>query len=123
MFSVDNDDAVAPFSGGSFAADDAGSVGGIADEGGRMSNPPGEVRIFKSSLDDFITTLINYFKASKSSASSTSPNRAVASAPIYGEIVGCCGRAPNLHYFRKGQKCCSDGEVVDANAPCDIDFL
>ena len=62
-------------------------------------------------------------KASMSIASSTSPNRAVASAPIYGEIVGCCGRAPNLHYFRKGQKCCSDGEVVDANAPCDIDFL
>jgi len=100
---VDNDDGVAPFSGGSFASDDAGSVGGVADEGGRMSGPPGE--------------------SSKSSASSTSPNRAVASAPIYGEIVGCCGRAPNLHYFRKGQKCCSDGEVVDANAPCDIDFL
>ena len=46
-FSVDNDDGVAPFSGGSFAADDAGSVGGIADEGGRMSGPPGEVRIFE----------------------------------------------------------------------------
>jgi len=53
----------------------------------------------------------------------TSPNRVVQSAPIYGEIVGCCGRAPNLHYFRKGQKCCQDGEVVDGKAPCNVDFL
>ena len=50
-------------------------------------------------------------------------NPVVASAPIYGEIVGCCGRAPNLHYFREGQKCCTDGEIVDANAPCGIEFL
>lgn len=53
----------------------------------------------------------------------TSPNQVVSSAPIYGEIVGCCGRSPTLHYFRKGQKCCSDGEVVDENAPCNVDFL
>ena len=44
--SVDTDDGVAPFSGGSFAADNDGSVGGIADEGGRMSGPPGEVCFF-----------------------------------------------------------------------------
>ena len=55
MFSVDNDDAVAPFSGGSFAADDDGYVGGVADEGGRMSGPPGEVRIFKNSTRIFLT--------------------------------------------------------------------
>ena len=24
------------------------------------------------------------------------------SAPIYGPIIGCCGRAPNVHYFREG---------------------
>lgn len=56
-------------------------------------------------------------------ASETSPNRVVQSAPIYGEIIGCCGRSPNLHYFRKGQKCCPDGEVVDGKAPCGVDFL
>ena len=63
------------------------------------------------------------FKGVSGGASGTSPNRVVASAPIYGEIVGCCGRAPNLHYFRKGQKCCPDGEVVDGKAPCGVDFL
>ena len=26
------------------------------------------------------------------------------SAPIYGPIIGCCGRAPNVHYFREGNK-------------------
>lgn len=52
-----------------------------------------------------------------------SKNPVVASAPIYGEIVGCCGRSPDLHYFRRGQRCCTDGEIVDASAPCGIDFL
>lgn len=41
----------------------------------------------------------------------------------HGEIVGCCGRAPKIHYFRRGQKCCSDGQITDLNAPCNIDFL
>lgn len=50
-------------------------------------------------------------------------NRVVSSAPIYGEIVGCCGRSPEVHYFRQGQKCCGDGEIVDYNAPCGMDFL
>ena len=22
--------------------------------------------------------------------------------PIYGQIIGCCGRAPDVHYFREG---------------------
>ena len=42
--------------------------------------------------------------------------------PIYGPIIGCCGRFPTVHYFRKGQKCCADGQVTDAKAPCDSDF-
>jgi len=50
-------------------------------------------------------------------------NRVVSSAPIYGEIIGCCGRSPEVHYFRQGQKCCADGEIVDLHAPCSIDFL
>lgn len=49
-------------------------------------------------------------------------NRVVSSV-IYGEINGCCGRSPNVHYFREGQKCCGDGEIVDFNAPCSMDFL
>jgi hypothetical protein len=57
------------------------------------------------------------------SATNQSKNQVVASAPIYGEIVGCCGRSPDLHYFRRGQRCCTDGEIVDASAPCGIDFL
>jgi len=46
----------------------------------------------------------------------------VQSAPIYGPIAGCCGRAPNVHYYREGQRCCLDGEIVDLNAPCTMDF-
>mgnify|MGYP000399096346 CR=1 FL=1 len=46
----------------------------------------------------------------------------VQSAPIYGAISGCCGRAPNVHYYREGQRCCVDGEIVDMNAPCSMDF-
>lgn len=45
------------------------------------------------------------------------------SAPIYGAIVGCCGRAPYVHYYRQGQRCCPDGQVVDARAPCDIEIM
>lgn len=58
-----------------------------------------------------------------SSAGGVTINRVVSSAPIYGAIIGCCGRAPNVHYFREGQKCCNDGEIVDFNAPCNMDFL
>jgi len=46
----------------------------------------------------------------------------VQSAPIYGPIAGCCGRAPNVHYYREGQRCCVDGEIVDLTAPCTMDF-
>lgn len=56
-------------------------------------------------------------------AGSVTINRVVSSAPIYGEIIGCCGRAPDVHYFRQGQKCCGDGEIVDYNAPCSMEFL
>ena len=45
-----------------------------------------------------------------------------ASAPIYGPIIGCCGRAPKVHFFRQGQRCCLDGEIVDERAPCSMDF-
>ena len=31
-------------------------------------------------------------------------------------------RAPNVHYYREGQRCCLDGEIVDLNAPCTMDF-
>jgi len=58
-------------------------------------------------------------KIVRSSAQSPKP----PSAPIYGAIIGCCGRAPFVHYFRDGQRCCPDGQVVDANAPCDADFI
>jgi len=56
------------------------------------------------------------------SAPAVTINRVVSSV-IYGEIIGCCGRVPNVHYFRQGQKCCGDGEIVDFNAPCSMDFL
>lgn len=46
----------------------------------------------------------------------------VQSAPIYGAIAGCCGRAPDVHYYREGQRCCVDGEIVDMTAPCSMDF-
>ena len=42
---------------------------------------------------------------------------------VHGEVLGCCGRAPNVRYFRQGQKCCSDGQVTDENAPCNVDIL
>lgn len=45
-----------------------------------------------------------------------------STAPIYGHIIGCCGRAPKVHYFRKGQRCCLDGEIVDEKAPCSAEF-
>ena len=41
----------------------------------------------------------------------------------HGEVVGCCGQAPRVHYFRRGQKCCSDGQITDINAPCNIDLI
>jgi len=50
-------------------------------------------------------------------------NSSQLSAPIYGHIVGCCGSAPNVHFYRKGQKCCVDGEIVDEKAPCSIEFM
>ena len=34
-----------------------------------------------------------------------------AEAPMYGAIVGCCGRAPAVNYFRDGQRCCPNGQV------------
>jgi len=40
------------------------------------------------------------------------------SPPIYGPIVGCCGRVPNVHYFREGQKCCPDGSRIDNRQQC-----
>lgn len=46
-------------------------------------------------------------KIVRSSAQSPKP----PSAPIYGAIIGCCGRAPFVHYFRDGQRCCPDGQV------------
>ena len=33
-----------------------------------------------------------------------SPVTVVQSAPIYGAIIGCCGRAPNVHYYRAGSE-------------------
>lgn len=51
------------------------------------------------------------------------PVSQVVSAPIYGAISGCCGRSPNVHYYREGQRCCQDGEIVDAQAPCSMDFM
>lgn len=44
------------------------------------------------------------------------------SLPTYGPIIGCCGRAPHVHFFRKGQRCCKDGEIVDERFPCSMDF-
>jgi len=44
------------------------------------------------------------------------------SAPIYGAIIGCCGRSPDVRYFRQGQKCCGDGEIVDYGASCSLEF-
>ena len=37
---------------------------------------------------------------------------------VYGPIVGCCGRVPDVHYFREGQKCCPDGTRVDNRQEC-----
>ena len=44
------------------------------------------------------------------------------SAPIYGRITGCCGTPPSVHFYRDGQKCCTDGEIVDDRAPCSSEF-
>lgn len=52
-------------------------------------------------------------------AGAKNPKTPVDAAPMYGAIVGCCGRAPAVHYFRDGQRCCPDGQVVDERAPCD----
>lgn len=53
----------------------------------------------------------------------TKITQVVQSSPIYGAISGCCGRAPDVHYYRTGQRCCLDGEIVDMNAPCSMDFM
>ena len=45
------------------------------------------------------------------------------SAPIYGPIIGCCGMAPKIHFYRQGQKCCPDFEIVDDRAPCSVEFM
>jgi len=52
-----------------------------------------------------------------------SPKSPVPSAPIYGHIIGCCGRPPFVHVYREGQKCCSDGEIVDQKAPCSVELF
>lgn len=52
-------------------------------------------------------------------ANASHPKSPVEAAPMYGAIIGCCGRAPLVHYFRDGQRCCPDGQVVDERAPCD----
>jgi len=39
-----------------------------------------------------------------------------------GDVIGCCGSAPKLKQFRRGQKCCPDGQVMLEGVPCDIDF-
>ena len=38
--------------------------------------------------------------------------------PVYGPIVGCCGRVPEVHYFREGQQCCPDGTRIDGSQSC-----
>jgi len=38
--------------------------------------------------------------------------------PLHGKIVGCCGRAPNVHYYREGQQCCPNGRIVEQDATC-----
>ena len=40
------------------------------------------------------------------------------SPPVYGKIIGCCGRIPDVQYFREGQKCCSDGSRIDHLQQC-----
>ena len=45
-------------------------------------------------------------------ASASHPKSPVEAAPMYGAIIGCCGRAPAVHYFRDGQRCCPDGQVT-----------
>jgi len=45
-------------------------------------------------------------------------NFELTSPPILGPIVGCCGFAPNLHYYREGQKCCENGAVLPAGSNC-----
>lgn len=42
----------------------------------------------------------------------------VVNTPLYGEIIGCCGRSPHVHYFRQGQRCCPDGEIINQNMQC-----
>ncbi|CBY15322.1 unnamed protein product, partial [Oikopleura dioica] len=42
---------------------------------------------------------------------------------VYGRISGCCGKAPSFRYFREGQRCCANGEIVDELAPCSEEFL
>ena len=42
-------------------------------------------------------------------------------SPLHGKIVGCCGTAPYVHYYRHGQKCCPDGKITDLNMPCDYE--
>ena len=42
-------------------------------------------------------------------------------SPLHGKIVGCCGSAPYVHYYRQGQKCCPDGKITDLNMPCDYE--
>jgi len=67
--------------------------------------------------------IINVTKTGGGGGGGRRPFMTVKSSPIYGAIVGCCGRAPDVHYYRDGQRCCIDGEVVDANAPCSMEFL
>ncbi|CAG5109818.1 Oidioi.mRNA.OKI2018_I69.chr2.g4302.t1.cds [Oikopleura dioica] len=42
---------------------------------------------------------------------------------VYGKIAGCCGEAPDFRYYREGQRCCANGEIVDGLAPCSEEFL
>lgn len=42
---------------------------------------------------------------------------------LNGEVVGCCGTPPRIHYYHRDQKCCPDGQITSINAPCDADFL
>ena len=42
---------------------------------------------------------------------------------LFFKILGCCGRPPFVHVYREGQKCCSDGEIVDQQAPCSVELF
>jgi len=57
---------------------------------------------------------------SQISNSSKSPN--LEPRGIFGPIIGCCGRAPHVHFFRQGQRCCQDGSIVHQDSPCPMDF-